>query len=337
MRSVRAGLLLLAALSWCICSCADLLAPGQTRDRNLQDFEAAWEIAATHYPFFAFKRVNWDSMYTAFRPRAAQARGDDIYPLLCELFLPLRDVHIQVQSEAGYPMVNYRWPRVGDVATYSPTVVRHYCRYPLRVTGENNMEYGLVGDTIGYLHFATFARGEWIRAVDQALAELSHTHGLIVDVRNNFGGSSTSSDYVLARFIDRPLTQVMYFRDGRTVSWTIEPCATLRYAGRVVVLINGATLSAAEMFAELMRQMPTVTVLGDTSGGGGGDTELFGLPSGKKLKLPVKFARRTDGEMIEWNGIIPDVVVEQTASDVRKGTDKQLAAAIALLQATPPR
>jgi hypothetical protein len=47
------------------------------------------------------------------------ARGDEIYPLLFELFLPLKDGHAEIRTEAGYPMVNYRSPRAKDLAAYS--------------------------------------------------------------------------------------------------------------------------------------------------------------------------------------------------------------------------
>jgi len=205
------------------------------------------------------------------------------------------------------------------------------------VAGKSNFEYGFMDDVIGSVHFTTFARGDWVRDVDQALAHVSSTRGLIVDVRNHFGGSSASCDYVLARLIDRPLAETLYLRDGHTQSWTVQPAPTSHYGGRVVVLINGGTFRAAELFTELMRRRPTGAIVGETSGGGGASAELFALPSGKKLKLPVKFARRAEGELIEWNGIVPDAVVEQTPVDVRQGGDPQLEAAIALLRQNPPR
>lgn len=335
MTAAQPARALLIALAVVCCSCAELLVPEADTELNLQDFEAVWQIADTYYPFFAFKKVNWDSLYAVFRPKAASARGDEIYPLLFELFLPLRDGHIEVQSEAGYPVVNYRPQRAGDAVGYSPTVVRSYFAQPLRLAGGKRLEFGLLAPDIGYLRFTTFARGDWVREVDWALSHLSGTTGLIVDVRNNSGGSSTSYDYVLARLIDRPIVETSYHWDGRVVSGTVEP-AIPSYRGKVVVLVNGASLSAAETFTELVRQMPYVTVVGDTTGGSGGDAQLFVLPSGKRLKLPVKYMRRLDGEMIEWNGVIPDVVVEQTADDVARGRDPQLEMAIVLLRGRRP-
>ncbi|MBC7188233.1 MAG: hypothetical protein H5U38_14510 [Calditrichaeota bacterium] len=335
MTAAQSAEALLITLAIVCCSCGELLVPEAEPELNMQDFEEVWQIADTYYPFFAFKKVNWDSLHAVFKPRAASARGDEIYPVLFELLLPLRDSHIEVQSEAGYPVVNYRPARARDAEGYSPTVVRSYFAQPLRLAGGKRLEFGLLAPDIGYLRFTTFAPGDWVREVDWALSYLSGTSGLIVDVRNNSGGSSTSYDYVLARLIDRPIVETSYYWDGRVVSGMVQP-ATTPYRGNVVVLINGASLSAAETFAELLRQMPYVTVVGDTSGGSGGDARLFVLPSGKRLKLPVKYMRRLDGEMIEWNGVIPDVVVEQTADDVTRGRDPQLEMAIVLLRGRRP-
>lgn len=329
MKATSLAYPLVVVLTSVLCSCADILVPEGASELNLQDFEAAWRFADEYYPFFTFKNVNWDSLRVAFEPRAACARGDELYPLLFALFVPLRDGHIEVQSEAGYPMVNYRPPRAGDARAFDPVLLRKYFPKPLSVVGGNKIELGLVDEAVGYIRFSTFAKGDWVREVDEPLERLLHTLGLIVDVRNNTGGSGKTYGYILPRLIDRPVVETAYYWDGSVRSGTIQPAAR-HYTGKLVVLINGASFSAAEVFTELLRQLPSVTVVGDTSGGGGGDTELFVLPSGKKLRLPVKYFRRHDGEMIEWNGVIPDVVVEQSVTDILRQRDLQLEKAIVL-------
>jgi C-terminal processing protease CtpA/Prc len=103
------------------------------------------------------------------------------------------------------------------------------------------------------------------------------------------------------------------------------------------VITNGASLSGAELFAEVMKQIPFVTVVGDTTAGGGcndrdvndGDRRL---PSGKLIHIPTGCILRYDGALIEWNGVTPDVLVTQTEADVLRGRDLQLEFAIELLR-----
>lgn len=71
---------------------------------------------------------------------------------------------------------------------------------------------------------------------------------------------------------------------------------------------------------------------GITVRGGGGSNEVFTLPSNKRIKIPTSYLRRFNGQLIEWNGVPPDIVVPQTGEDIRRGQDKQLERAIAMLK-----
>jgi C-terminal processing protease CtpA/Prc len=101
-------------------------------------------------------------------------------------------------------------------------------------------------------------------------------------------------------------------------------------------LINGSTFSAGEWTTEILKQLPNVTVIGDTTGGGGvassNDTpESVGeyqLPSGKNVYIGTEYFERYDGQFIEWLGVPPDIRVIQTEADINNGRDKQLEYAI---------
>ena len=82
----------------------------------------------------------------------------------------------------------------------------------------------------------------------------------------------------------------------------------------------------------MMRRLPNVTLVGDTTGGGGGAPEYFPLPSGRQIRVSTKNLCRYDGSPVEWNGIPPDVVVMQTKSDLKGGHDLQFERACAFLR-----
>jgi C-terminal processing protease CtpA/Prc len=120
--------------------------------------------------------------------------------------------------------------------------------------------------------------------------------------------------------------------------WVIppfQPAGPFQYTNPVVVLINGSTFSAGEFTTEILKQLPHVTAVGDTTGGGsvgGGDASLYFLPSGKSIEIGFIDIRRYDGLPWEWLGVPPDIRVVQTEADILAGRDKQLEYAIDMLK-----
>lgn len=313
--------------------CSDLMVGPSDSNRNVADFESVGQIVKTRYPFLQFKNINWDSLLVVYRPRAVEAEGDEIYSVLHSLLRELKDGHIELRTEGGFPTITYEWPRLQGGKAYSPLVVRKYFEKELRVAGKGNFEFEVLPDNIGYVYLASFADGNWVNDLDNILEYFSNTKALIFDVRNNGGGNGAIADFITSRFATSPINYSSYLPNGSPkFTSTITPGGGFPYRKPVVVLINGASFSAAELLAELLKQIPSVTTLGDTTGGGGGSNDVFHLPSRKRIKIPTSYLRRFNGQMIEWNGIPPDILVQQTEADIREGRDRQLENAILLLR-----
>ena len=100
-----------------------------------------------------------------------------------------------------------------------------------------------------------------------------------------------------------------------------------------MVLINGGSFSEAERFAEIMKQIPSVTVVGETTGGGSaGGGDRFVLPNGATMSVGTYDFRRYDGIPWETVGVSPDVRVPQTPVHAAAGGDPQLEYALNLLR-----
>ena len=85
----------------------------------------------------------------------------------------------------------------------------------------------------------------------------------------------------------------------------------------------------------MLKQLPNVTAVGDTTGGGSvgsGDEGLYFLPSGKSIEIGYDDLRRYDGLPWEWLGVPPDIRVVQTEANILAGRDKQLEYAINMLK-----
>jgi C-terminal processing protease CtpA/Prc len=316
-----------------VSGCSELIVGPSDTSHNLDDFVSLGQLVKSRYPFLQFKHVNWDSLLVVYRPKVDQAKGDEIYTVFHDLLAELKDGHIELRTEGGFSTVTYEWPRLQGGKAYNPLVVRKYFDRELRVAGSGNMEYEILPDNIGYIYLAAFPDGNWVYDIDAMLSYMSNTKGLIFDVRNNGGGNAGIANVIVSRFSSAPIAYSSYLPDG-TPSWTgtINPGGPNPYHKPVVVLMNGASFSCAELLPELMKQIPQVTTVGDTTGGGGGSNDVFTLPSNKRIKIPTSYLKRFNGEMIEWNGIPPDIRVPQTEADMNQGRDKQLERAIALLR-----
>jgi len=305
----------------------------------MEDFEASWKRVNTVYPYLEYKHINWDSIYTVYKPQAEQARGDEIYTVLVDMLSELKDMHVHVITEGGRSISTYLAPRwVKDKYAYSPIVVRNYFDKELKITGEGRIEYEIIPGNIGYIYMATFDEDYLINYFSVALDYVKNTKALILDIRHNNGGSYQSIEAVVSRFIISPLEKPEFYVLGELIPLPpFEPQGSFQYINPVVVLINGVSYSAADFFPEIMKQISTITVVGDTTGGGSsGSTSSahaeYRLPSGKKIEVGTTDLRRYDGLPWEWLGVAPDIRVVQTEEDINQGRDKQLEYAIEMLR-----
>jgi hypothetical protein len=325
-------LLLIGAFS----GCTNLIVTEPNTSTNVADFEAAWKTVKVVYPYFSFKRINWDSIHAVYLPKAERAQGDEIVDVLFDMLGELRDGHVRLATQGGSSVTPYHPPREDrDRNTYSPLVVRGYFDRELRLAGDERIEYEVLAGNIGYIYVATLRQEEPVLAgFDEALAYLKDTKGLVIDVRHNGGGTDNNSVGIVGRLISSSIDGLPYpLPDGSMhLGGTIIPRGPFHYTKPVVMLINGVCFSSCEDFAEMMKHIPTVTAVGDTTAGGSGAPQPFTLPSGRTIYVSTKFIPRYDGQPIEWNGVPPDIVVVQTGTDLKNGHDLQLEEAIRLLQ-----
>ena len=323
-------------------SCGDLIVTSPDSNQNIEDFQAAWNRIDSVYPYLEFKNIDWDSLYTVYLPQAQSARGDEIYLVLRDMLYELKDGHVYYHTDGGgevYPFYPQR--HLKDRHAYSPFVVRKYFDRELRLSESGSIEYGILPDNIGYAFLSDFHKTYLIDEFPETLEYLKNTKGLIIDIRQKRGGDYANIEAVVTRFMTSPLERPDFYVLGD--KWDLspfQPRGPFTYTNPVVVLINGSTFSAGEICTEIMKQLPNVTAVGDTTGGGsaGGTsyppdarTEFY-LPSGRMISIGTTDNRRYDGLPFEWLGIPPDIRIVQTEADIRQGRDKQLEYAIDILR-----
>jgi hypothetical protein len=319
-------------------ACEEALTGPAGESRNMEDFEEAWSRVKEVYPDLEYKNIDWNGLYDTYEARAARSCGDEIYPVLIEMLGELKDGHVYLKSQGGEVMRTYnpgRW--IKDKDSFDPLVVSTYFEAELNITGEGTIAYGILPANIGYIYLGTFDDDYIWKYFPKALDYVKNTTSLILDIRHNNGGSYKNLEAVVSRFITGPLEKPDFYVLGELIPLEpFNPGGSFQYVNEVMVLINGVCFSTGDIFPEIMKQLPNVTLVGDTTGGGSsGSTSSapaeFELPSGKKIFVGTTDWRGYNGLPLEWVGCAPDIYVPQAKADIEAGRDLQLEAAIRLL------
>jgi len=123
------------------------------------------------------------------------------------------------------------------------------------------------------------------------------------------------------------------FQRDRSMVLVTEGLGPQPFHGRIVLLINEHTHSAAEMVASFAKQNRLATLVGTRTAGevlGGAN---FKLPGGYVLRMPVAGWYTWQGECIECTGVEPHIALENSAESLAAGSDKQLERALELVKA----
>lgn len=164
---------------------------------------------------------------------------------------------------------------------------------------------------------------------NEAVAELERQHmkGLIIDLRDNPGGLLTSVSEILDRILP----------EGKLITYTED-----KYGNRenlyttkeselnlpMVVLVNGNSASASELFTGAMKDYGMAKIVGENTFGKGIVQGFLQFTDGSSLKLTMSKYYTPNGICIHKTGIRPDYVIEKG----KDGEDKQLEQALKLLK-----
>lgn len=172
--------------------------------------------------------------------------------------------------------------------------------------------------------------------VSDMIAKARKYKALILDLRGNPGGSVEALARFLGGFFDKDVK--IADRVGRKENKPIIAKANKNpFTGRLVVLIDSRSGSAAELFARVVQLEKRGVVLGDRSSGSVMEARHYNEQSGMDVILPFGVSVTeanlimSDGKSLEHVGVTPDQVVLPTAADLATGRDPVIARAAELL------
>lgn len=118
----------------------------------------------------------------------------------------------------------------------------------------------------------------------------------------------------------------------RRESNSVQNKAPGKAEGRVVVLMNGNTVSAAEDFVDVMKKYTNAVFVGSNTAGTSGQPYIVRLESGGNYRICTRRCIAQNGEDIYNKGFSPDVRVAVTLSDFMEGRDKAMETAVSILK-----
>ena len=145
------------------------------------------------------------------------------------------------------------------------------------------------------------------RDVARLLNELTdqQVDGIVLDLRNNGGGSLLEATGLTDLFIDRgPVVQIK--DSDRRIYRNQRATIPAQYKGPLLVMINRLSASASEIFAGAMQDYGRALIVGSQSYGKGTVQDVTGLSSGQ-LKLTVSKFYRVSGDSTQHRGVLPDI------------------------------
>ncbi|MGL5938237.1 MAG: S41 family peptidase [Phocaeicola sp.] len=313
----------------------------QFDDSPQGNFEALWKIIDERYCFLEYKKesygLDWNEIYSEYKNRiTSNMTKKQLFDVLSEMVNELKDGHVNLVSAdrvSQYREWYDAYPRNFDDSIQSIYLGKDY----EMVSG---LKYKILEQNVAYVYCASFQSGMGDGNLDEILNLFSLCDGLIIDVRNNGGGNLTTAQKLAARFTnERVLTGYISYKTGTghfdfstpKAVYLDSPSDRVRWQKPVVVLTNRRSYSATNDFANMMKELPLATLIGDKTGGGSGLPFSSELPNGWSIRFSASPMFSSSMEQIEF-GIDPDIKVNISPEDYRRGVDTIIEAAIALIR-----
>jgi carboxyl-terminal processing protease len=189
-----------------------------------------------------------------------------------------------------------------------------------------------LGDDLAILKLPNFYLN--FDAVQSWIGKMRKHKVLIIDLRDNHGGAEETLRNLLGSIFDHEVKigdRVMRTDRKPLMAKPLHP-----FEGKIIVLIDSNSKSAAEIFSRMVQIERRGVVVGDRTAGSVMEAryhpyQLFGSAIYYGVSITQADLVMADGKSLEHVGVTPDEVMIPTASDLAKGFDPVLARAAEIL------
>ncbi len=306
-------------------SCEDLLFEEDLASTDAQvNFDYLWNECHKKYSYFELKGVDWYKvkldhqalLYPGITP-------DSLFNVMGSMLRALKDDHANLIS--NFNISSFGTAYLGADNFDWRIIVDSYISQDYYRSGALIHDF-LLGEEIAYVRLPSFRNTISEDQLDFVLNRYRDTKGLILDLRENGGGSIANTFILLRRFVDQE-TLVNYstiktgpgpndFSKPKPVF--LRPYDGMRYLKKVIVLTDRGTYSSGSLTALAAKALPNMIILGDTTGGGLGMPNGGQLPNGWTYRFSITQALTLDHKPDYENGVPPDLLVQLDWNDLKK-------------------
>ncbi|MFY0671926.1 MAG: peptidase S41 [Bacteroidia bacterium] len=291
----------------------------------------------SNYSFFEMKEIDWESVSNRYDSLSqSPMNNQNFFSLLSDLIAELDDGHASLY--AGFNTFLHYDVFLDYESNFNFSFIQR--QYLGEINEIGPFVYAKLNENIGYLYYGSFSDNFTNDQLKNLGSYFSDCDGLIIDVRDNNGGAADNISQLM-QFIVKDeqhfgnlVTRSNY--EGKAVYTSeeilIEPIGDKPlFKQEIAVLTNRGSYSSCNVFAAYMSQLPNVTLVGDTTGGGTGLAVGSVLANGWKYRYSAGEFTLADGSSFEL-GFAPDETVFTTAADEVNGKDMIIERALEVLK-----
>ena len=300
-------------------------------------FDYLWNKVDKQYAFFDIKGVDWDSVYETYRPCVYDDMDDDSLFRVCAAMLnTLQDGHTNLFSSfdvSRNDSVYYKMIVHKNID--EQVLVLNYLTLNYHVTGA--FVHNAIRDgKVAYVRYSSFENAVSEDALKYIVNRYDDCQGMILDLRQNGGGSISNIRTLLSIFDNHGQnlyqTQIKSgpeheaFTELKTVFADTTCILEEPYNKPFAVLIDRGSYSATSFFSVCTQGYDNIRLFGDYSGGGLGLPNGGELPNGWTYRFSITRTLDMAGHNYE-NGVPPEERVILDPDATAQGIDNVIEAA----------
>lgn len=324
----------------------------------VKNFEKLWNEYNNYYPFFDIKNTNWEKVYQEFRPLINdETTNDSLFIVCCNMIRRLNDRHNSLldkknkkSCKTSYPIrLLEEFPKNSSLQALLKTIDTTLTQNQFGDMTRVKMEIPyLFGDVIEYTNNGKYgylrvnlmfglSNKEWNQVIDNVIKSFGNVQGVIIDVRFNSGGYDKYSLQIAGRFVNKK--EIGFYKCTKKKSGFtalkkkyLKPTGDKQLIVPIVLLTSNQSMSATDVFALVMKDLPYVTIIGDDTQGIFSEVKEWKLPNGWYYTLSTRKYLGKDMINYEGVGVSPDIKILNTKKDVENGIDPLIIEALKVLK-----
>lgn len=191
------------------------------------------------------------------------------------------------------------------------------------------MDYKITKDNIAIITLANIMGEQAVADFKDILLKTNDTKGIIIDLRNNYGGILANAIQMANFMLD--INKIVSIQSRINTKYQIYSDGEKIFRNKpIIILINKNTASAAEILAGTLKNNLDAILVGERSFGKNSIQHVIPMPNDTGLILTTDKYILPNGEDIYGKGLLPDIVIKQDTLTTLKN-DKQLKHAEKLL------